>query len=205
MSFVVVTLGYVLYGGLKAVISSDKLQLKFGYIFFNIFIIYTFVKIIQNGYVWTGFILLLSSLLVSLLLLFYFYPKLNKINSAVFKRKYTSTILISTLSYIIALIYLVANTSLDAINIKDSLSFFLESQQMRNVLSLGNLSLISLLFANSLWQIVDISNWQRFSSLSNTQSKKKEISKALSFTAIYSPITWLLAIFFGMGLKFCGT
>ncbi|WP_435415086.1 hypothetical protein [Polaribacter aestuariivivens] len=206
--FVSVTLIYVLYGGLKAVISSDKLQLKFGYIFFNLFIIYTFVKIIQNGYIWTGFILLFASLFVSLILL-YFYSKLNKLNAIVFKHKYTSTILVSSFSYVIALFYLTFNLvfdkSYEPYIIKDSITFFYENQQMSNFLSLGNLSLISLLLANALWQIVDISNWQRLSALKDPLSKKNEISKALSFTAIYSPITWLLAIFFGMGLKYCGT
>lgn len=201
--FILFTLFYVSYGGFKAVTTTDKLQLKVGYVFFNLFVLYTYIKVIDQGYFWTGISLMLLSFIASIFLLYHF-KKMYSTNFNVIKEKYPSTLVISFFSYIIAFIYLLFNLTQSNFEYKDSISFFFVSQKFDEPFSLGYLSIIGLLIANGLWQIVDVSNWQRLSSINNLSSVKKEISQALHFTSYYSPVTWLLAIFFGMGIKYTG-
>jgi Na+/proline symporter len=199
--FIGIALLYILLGGLKTVVATNNVQLSLGFIFFNFFTSYVFVKTIENNFVFTGGILSILSFL-SILLLNIFYPKFKKLYPNNFDKKYSPTLLISLLPYIFSISYFVFHLFTN-VAISDSISIFIDNQQVANVFSLGSLSMISLLLANGLWQIVDISSWQRLAAISN-DTPKQTISKTLEFIGYYSAITWLIAIFFGMGLKYVG-
>jgi hypothetical protein len=200
--FVGVALTYILYGGLKTVTETDGIKLSMGFIFFNLFVLYVFIKIIQNGNLYTGGILCALSA-VSILCLNLLYPQLKNLYPDMFSRKYSSTLMFSLLIYIVGIVY-AGYYSANGFNVTDSIAIFMKNQQTNNVFSLGPLSMVSLLLANGLWQIVDVSSWQRLAALNQERITKPEISKTLVFIGWYSGITWLVAIFFGMGLKYVG-
>lgn len=200
--FVFIVLAYILYGGLKTIVITNKAQLSFGFVFFNLFMNYLFIKIIQNGFVYTGMILMVLSLL-SVLVLNILYPKLNQLYPSSFLSKYSFTLSTSLIIYVVTFIYAVAFQTQTIIPL-DSFSFFIKEQQFSNIFSLGGLSMVSLLLANGLWQIVDVSTWQRFAAMKDENIRKQEISKTLGFVGWYSSITWFIAILFGMGLKYTG-
>jgi Na+/proline symporter len=200
--FVGVALSYILYGGLKTVAETDGIKLSMGFIFFNLFALYIFVKVIQNGNLYTGGILCTFSA-IAILFLNILYPQLKALYPDSLGKKYSFTLIISFLIYLAGIIYAVYALA-NGLKVTDSLSVFVKDQQVNNILSLGNLSLISLLLANSLWQIVDVSSWQRLAALNRERVMKPEISKTLVFIGWYSGITWLIAIFFGMALKYVG-
>ena len=198
--FVAVALAYILIGGLKTVISTDRLQLGLGFVMFNMCVVYSFVRIIQNGYVVTGRIPFSLSAL-SVFLLHLLYPNFSQGKGIM---RYSSTLTISSLVYVVGIIFIVCtlNGLNDNLVVVDSVNRFFEDQKISHFFSLGVLSLISLLLANGLWQFVDISTWQRLSSMEKSERLQNAISKSLSFASMYSSVTWLIAIFFGMGLKY---
>lgn len=198
--FVAVALAYILIGGFKTVISTDRLQLGLGFVMFNICVVYSFVKIVQNGHAATGLILFSLSAL-SVFLLHLLYPNFSRAKGT---RRYSPTLAVSSLVYIAGIAFIVS--ALNGANgdfvIAEGMDRFFEDQKISNFFSLGALSLINLLLANGLWQFVDISTWQRLSSMERSEQLQNSISKSLSFASVYSPVTWLIAIFFGMGLKY---
>lgn len=199
--FILVALIYILRGGFKAIVDTDKIQLKIGFIGLTIFIAITFNKIIWNGYVYSGMIFNLLTLICYAYLL-YKIKKLNKIISSNTKdSRITISIALSIISigFIVGLIKCLNTTP------TDSFSYFFSSNKFEDIFALGFLPIVSLLLANGLWQIVDISNWQRLSSLNVEGSEYKEhLNKSFGFIGIYSPVTWLIAIFLGMSIKYLG-
>ena len=200
--FVLVALIYIIVGGFKAVVATDKVQLSLGFISISLFIVLTYIKVINNGYLYTGLILFLLSF-SSLLFLNVLYGKFKDINSEIFPKRLSPTLFISLAIFVLGGIIITYNI-FRGIDIKDSFYFFLREQKCGKVFSLGLLPMLSLLLANGLWQIVDISNWQRLASLDYSDDTQIILSKTLSFISWYSPITWLLAIFFGMSLRYTG-
>jgi hypothetical protein len=200
--FVGVALTYILYGGLKTVSETDGVKLSMGFIFFNLFVLYVFVKVIQTGNLYTGGILCILSA-ASILGLNILYPQLKNLYPDNFSGKYSTTLVISLLIYVAGVCY-AGYYLTSGFNVVDSPSIFMKNQQTDNVFSLGYLSMVSLLLANGLWQVVDVSSWQRLAALNQDRIDKSEISKTLVFIGWYSGITWLVAIFFGMGLKYVG-
>lgn len=200
--FVIIALIYIVIGGFSAVVATDKIQLAFGFIAFAAFSVITFYKVISNGFIYTGLILFLLTFLC-LLALNVLFRNLNRINPDVFPQKFNPVLGISLLVFCIGAVFIFAS-SIASNTTKDSLSFFLTEQKFSSPLSLGVLSLLSLLLANGLWQIVDISNWQRMASLKYSDELRLELSKTLTFVSLYSPLTWIIAIFFGMSLRFVG-
>lgn len=200
--FVGVALTYIIYGGLKTVSETDGVKLSMGFIFFNLFVLYVFIKVIQTGNLYTGGILCILSA-ASILGLNILYPQLRNLYPDNFSEKYSTTLIISLLIYVVGVCY-AGYYLASGFNIIDSLSIFMKNQQAENIFSLGYLSMVSLLLANGLWQVVDVSSWQRLAALNQDRIDKSEISKTLVFIGWYSGITWLVAIFFGMGLKYVG-
>lgn len=200
--FVVVALCYIIIGGFKAVVATDKIQLSFGFMSISSFVVLTYIKVINNGYLYTGVILFLLSLL-SLLFLNVLYGKFKDINPEIFPKRLSPTLFISLAIFVLGGIIIIYKIS-RGIGTKDSFGFFFREQKCGEILSLGLLPMLSLLLANGLWQIVDISNWQRLASLEYRDDTQAILSKTLAFISWYSPITWLLAIFFGMSLRYTG-
>lgn len=197
--FVVIALLYIVIGGFKAIIWTDSIQLKTGFIAILSFVGITFGKTIANGNHWSGMILFILTISLMILLMLQ-YRKLNELNSEIFRKKTSSTFIIGLIVLIISLLtaFLIA----DKQPTQDSFSLFIQNQNFKNPLSLGLPAIISLLIANSLWQVVDISNWQRLSSYDTEKSSKELLSKSISFASYYSPLTWAIAIFLGMSFKY---
>jgi len=199
--FVFIVLIYIIYGGLKTIVITNKVQLSLGFIFFNAFVVFIFIKIIFDGFLYSGFILYTLGFL-SVFILNLLYPKFKRYHPANFKKSYSTPLVISLSFYIIGAVYVLFSLTYNGIVIKDSYHDFFMTQNFCNILSLGWVPLISLLLANALWQIVDVSNWQRMAAINDTMVKKEEISRTLTFIGYYSAITWIIAILFGMGLKY---
>ncbi|MBX7227771.1 MAG: hypothetical protein K1X55_17180 [Chitinophagales bacterium] len=199
--FILLVLGYILWGGLKTIRITNKAQLDIGFICFNLFFIFILYKNILNGYIYNGIILFLISLF-SIILLNILYPKLKNLFPNNYKNNYSLGLSVSLVIYLVGGIILLITAR--SIIPNDNLSIFIESQKIRNIFSLGILPMVSLLFANGLWQIVDISTWQRLAALNEGHLTKIEISRLLDFSGLYSSITWIIAIFFGMSLKYVG-
>lgn len=200
--FVLIALVYIVVGGFRAVVVTDKIQLSFGFIAFSIFVVMSYIKLVRGGYVYNGLILFILSFL-SVLTLNLLFRRLNGINPQVFPKKYSPTLYLSLLAYVCGAIFILLYLPTSN-EVKDSFALFFKEQRVTSIFSLGYFPLISLLLANGLWQIVDISNWQRLASLDDSEQQRKELSKTLSFISIYSPITWIIAIFFGMSLRYTG-
>jgi Na+/proline symporter len=200
--FVLVALIYIIVGGFKAVVATDKIQLSFGFISISLFIVITYIKVINNGYLYTGLILFLLTFF-GLLFLNILYGKFKDINPSVFPKRISTTLFVSLTIFVIGGVMIIYNI-FHGIEIRDSFVFFFREQKCGKIFSLGLLPMFSLLLANSLWQIVDISNWQRLASLDFDDDTQPILSKTLSFISWYSPITWLVAIFFGMSLRYVG-
>lgn len=71
--------------------------------------------------------------------------------------------------------------------------------------SFSALALFSLFVANGLYQLVDVGQWQRLLSLQppsgNIETARSIIRSSLLSLALTSPLTWIIAIVFGMTLK----
>jgi Na+/proline symporter len=197
--FVLIALLYIIIGGFKAIIWTDSIQLKTGFIAILSFIGITFGKAISNGYYWSGSILLFLTITLMIILLFR-YKQLYILNPQIFKNKISTTFLIGVIVLVISL--LVSLIVSDKEPSQDTFLSFFSSQNFKNPLSLGFPAILSLFIANFLWQIVDISNWQRLSSYDTKSSNKQMLSKSISFASFYSPLTWIIAIFLGMAFKY---
>ena len=72
----------------------------------------------------------------------------------------------------------------------------------------GIISLLSLFFANALWQFVDLSSWQRVSSVklsdANDSSRYEPIRRGVWRVMVESPVSWVFGVIFGMTLKYSG-
>jgi len=204
LGFTAVAVIYILIGGFRAVVATDHLQLAFGFVGFSIVTALTFIRAAQHGYIVTA-VALASLSSVSTAALLWLHSKLHSLNHLSFPRKLPLGLLFSFLAQAGALAFSVWLAFTESP--LDSFSYFLREQQLGNLFSLGHLALLSLLVANGLWQVVDISNWQRLGAL-NTDlraRKRTELATSISFVAVYSAVTWAIAIFFGMALRHLGS
>ena len=108
--FVLVALIYIIVGGFKAVVATDKVQLSLGFISISLFIVLTYIKVINNGYLYTGLILFLLSF-SSLLFLNVLYGKFKDINSEIFPKRLSPTLFISLAIFVLGGIIITYNIS----------------------------------------------------------------------------------------------
>jgi Na+/proline symporter len=70
----------------------------------------------------------------------------------------------------------------------------------------GTLGLVSLFFANALWQFADVSSWQRISSVKLTTGTHQfaQIQRGIRRVMLESPVSWIFGAILGMTLNYSG-
>ncbi|WP_422005375.1 hypothetical protein [Roseivirga pacifica] len=198
ISFVVIALMYIIIGGQRAIVKTDAVQLRVGFISFMFFFGGLIGITHSMGYIYSStLIFILCLVLIGLLI--YVYQRLSK--TVLDSKSYNIIFITGALLFVTAFVIAANITTQTAKVTTDNFASFWESNRMSNIFVLGFPALISLLIANVTWQIVDVSNWQRISSIRNTPDFKKRLQSTLQYVGIYSPITWVFAIFLGMSIK----
>lgn len=209
VTFLILASIYMLYGGFRAVVNTDVYQLGIGYSGFSIVLSILLVIVAQSGNKFASILLLTILLLFSVALLVY-WKRVFSVKVDLEKRKLSELPLwIGLLSYCVAIGISIFFTAPSGEVISGSLWHeFAKAHQVFNPLSLGGMAIISLLIANSLYQFVDIGQWQRLASVKLAEGEeeylhsRKKLASAIKVTGVYSSFTWIVAVFFGMTLKY---
>lgn len=198
ISFVLVALFYIIIGGQRAIVKTDSIQLKVGFTLFMSFLGGVIGITYAKGFIFSSVLFfILCLILVGILMYLY-----NNLSKSMFNgKRFNTTFIIGVVVFIIFFFIGMNIQNTESITSNDNLAFFLQTNQFSNVFILGFPALISLLIANASWQLVDVSNWQRISSIRNIDNFKDKLYSTLKYIGLYSPITWVLAIILGMTLK----
>lgn len=206
-SFLIIASIYMLYGGFKAIVRTDVYQLGIGYIGFSVVLSIMLMLIANSGYKLASLVFLFILTLSSGILLFY-WKRVFKIQEGTEKLLLSETPLYFGFgSYLVGLfIVLFLIQANDNAFSSSHWNDFIDTHKMLNPFSLGFITIVSLLIANSLYQIVDIGQWQRLASVKLNQEdyhkSRNNLSKAIKVTGVYTAFTWIVAVFFGMALKY---
>ena len=197
--FVAIASIYILYGGFHAIVKTDSWQLAFGFCGFSLFTAFLLTEVADEGFIVAAISLTIAMLLSVGILLWLGLQQYGSIRST------AKPLQFAFLVYGIALLVILGYWFLNG-NVQDTLTSFWESQKFGQPLGLGTMSLISLLIANGLYQVVDVGQWQRLASARYSESDfgttKSELVRSIRYVMVYSPVTWIMAILFGMILKY---
>ena len=197
--FIVIASIYILYGGFHAIVKTDSWQLAFGFCGFSLFTAFLLTEVADEGFIVSAISLTIAMLLSVGVLLWLGLQQYGSIRST------AKPLQFAFLVYGIALLVILGYWFLDG-NVQDTFTSFWESQKFGQPLGLGFMSLISLLIANGLYQVVDVGQWQRLASARYSESDfgpiKSELVRSIRYVMVYSPVTWIMAILFGMTLKY---
>nr|VFK19976.1 MAG: hypothetical protein BECKLPF1236B_GA0070989_11935 [Candidatus Kentron sp. LPFa] len=207
VSFLILASIYMLYGGFRAIVNTDVYQLGIGYSGFSIVLSILLYSVAESGYKFSSVLILSTLFSASAALLFYWKKVFTK--SFQVEKEWVSELplYIGLISYGSSLIISVVMTdSVDSFLSANTWTEFSRQNQIFNPLSLGGMSILSLLIANSLYQVVDIGQWQRLASVqmdkANYGDSRKKLASTIRMTGTYSAFTWVVAVFFGMTLKY---
>lgn len=190
---------YMLYGGFRALIKTDEIQLSIGFISFSIFLSLIFYLIAINGHLDASLVLgVLAAILCFSVVAIYLKEIKNKV-----KIISAFPVLVSLIAFSCSVVF----SYIYGFNIENNNNKLIQVLKIDEPLILGGMSLISLLVANVLYQLVDIGQWQRLLSIKLYKKDSKEqcksiISSSLAKTGLYCSITWILAILLGVSLNF---
>ncbi|WP_373818294.1 hypothetical protein [Porphyromonas loveana] len=198
-SFVAAVLTYILAGGQKVIVKTDHWQLKGAYLGFMLFLGGIIGVLISVGYQWTPWMILGVSVFLQLGLIWLLHVGSLTPDT---KSEYEKILWLGLCIFLLGIIlgYLSnfdANTNIPH---SESWSDFAQIHQIYKPWVLG-FSLISLFVSNVFWQLVDISNWQRISSMREVKNFEQSLSSSLKFLGLFSPISWIFAIFLGMCIR----
>ncbi|MFC1565296.1 hypothetical protein ACFL6G_10205, partial [candidate division KSB1 bacterium] len=205
MVILIFTVFYVLWGGYRAVVETDKFQVPLSYISFAIilFAIFYYNALLGN--------VNHSRILTILCILIFFVILRNRITLSKLESDYPilrDKILLSII-LIIGLITLLFTFGKENTTPITWIGFFKENNHL---FGFGLFGIISLFIANSIWQFVDISSLQRLQSVEYSSEQDSKLSthsriiikQGLFSAGIESAIIWILAIFLALGLHFAG-
>ena len=202
VSFLIIAAIYMLYGGFRAVVRTDVVQLGIGYIGFNIVLSLLLFKLSKNNHYLFSLLALLALTLMSGWLTFYYKSAVNQGSSLKRFIKNAFPLLFSFFIYLSTLLMV----ALTPTGMKGGMSIWkiLEEQKFFKPLSLGVIPLLSLLIANGLYQVVDIGQWQRLAAVQapDIELARNKLSKAIKVIMLYSSASWVIAIIFGMAIKY---
>lgn len=210
--FVLMAAIYILYGGFQAIVRTDIIQLGIGYSCLTIGISFLLLKMVQNGYFCEALFFTTLFFILSIFILFCwlrtFFQEFR--HDGLFWNLFASlfpiaiSVFIYTVTFIV--IFIIPDVDRSCVFSFDSWSEIFRLHKFDKPFALGAMSLLSLFIANSLYQVVDIGQWQRLASVdingNGYAEKKRELSKALKVAMIYSPITWIICVLFGMLLHY---
>lgn len=192
---------YMLFGGFRALVKTDEIQLSIGFSLFSIFLALILFHVASLGYSDAALILSVIAVIVCLAVVLHYLlvgSKSLKLYSCV-------PVIVSLISFIICMVA----SFIFGSNTPDSEIYIFDALKLDQPLGLGVMSIISLLIANILYQIVDVGQWQRLLSVEFDESEmlkhKAIITASLARTGLYSSASWVLAILFGISLNFVGS
>ena len=187
---------YVLWGGYRAVVETDRVQVPFAYVSFVVVLFITLSEVSGRGYGLHA--ALLASGAVALLALF---ASLRlRLPGTPAERNQTLLVFVplGLLLFYVALRGLSEGNSETAIPAPeywpDTPSWF----------GFGVIGVVSLGVTNALWQFVDISSLQRLQSVDSSEAARKSILRGLTATAWESSGVWILTLIFALGLRLLG-
>lgn len=199
--FLAFAFAYIAYGGYKAEVNTERVQVPIAYAALLAVVLSLVFNVYLQGHF--GVFWTLNGLLVVLFVLMI----LAKIGVVPGKPFADGQLLIPIFGLVLQIAMIMATrfviptaspSSIQGTGILASLPTQLYAQ--------GVVSLISLFLANVLWQFVDISSWQRISSvaLEAGASRYEPIRRGLWRVMIESPVSWGFGVVFGMALGYSG-
>jgi Na+/proline symporter len=191
---------YIAYGGYKAEVNTERVQVPVAYATLLAVVLVLVLNVFFSGYRQEFWIL-------TVLLLFLFVLMITaKVGISPGQPFSDRQIFIPAIGIgLLAVLILVALMAAPSTRIAPLPSMLVDlPSQIR---SQGVLSLLSLFFANALWQFVDISSWQRISSVrieGDEQTRYEPLRRGIWRVMIESPVSWGFGVVFGMSLRYSG-
>ena len=200
LAFVAFALMYITIGGMRTIVKTDHHQLKWAYKGLLFFFGGVLGLVFAHGHVWAAGILFGLSFAAMLYLYFRSFKQAQTILAEDTSYKRT---LIGGMTLFVVGSLLFGWQFFDAATFvkQDTFGSFMSGINFGSPLILGIPTLISLAVANISWQLIDVSGWQRMSSIRNDANFSDTLSKALKFIGVYSPVTWVFAIFLGVAIR----
>lgn len=199
---------YMLRGGFRTVVSTDVYQLAIGYVAVSFVMSALLWQLARVGEFVPAFVILLLLTIISAWLLWYWHPP-SKSKHTLFGLSASSTPLaIGASAYLTTLMLIVAlpSSGKAAALSAGTWMHFVEQQRLHQPFAMGGWALLSLLIANALYQLVDVGQWQRLAAVQYDPNNKEELRRTLvranKVVTLYSPSTWVVAMFFGMMLRY---
>ncbi len=194
---------YVLWGGYRAVIETDKVQVPLSYISFCTIIFAVSGMAAANGHKVEAIVITIATVL---LLLIFYLLRGRVAQDGEYSSRWQDRIVFWTL--IVGGLFTLAFSLNGTQSTPATFSFFVHHE---NFLGFGVFGAISLILANMIWQFVDISSLQRLQSLefpcqegNERNIARKKISQGLLSTAVESCGVWILVIVLAFALKAAG-
>lgn len=205
--FLILSAAYMLYGGFLAIVRTDVYQLAIGYCCFSVAMALLLYDVGRYNAFLPSLVILLIFNVMSIGL--FWYWKSHIYNRTQHGRFHPSMIplLVAIISYALSLAAILISPNENKGDIISGNAWYSiwKDQQAGSPFSLGFFSLLSLLIANGLYQIVDIGQWQRLGSVklgSDFEASRRTLVRAIRVIMVYSPASWLMAILFGMTLRY---
>ncbi len=207
-AFLAIAAVYMLAGGFTIIVRTDAIQLAIGYAVFS-FVLSVLLYRMGRGDSFvpataiTCLLLLLSAFIV------WFWLRTFGTD----RRNLHWVVSVATLGgalvcYTAVLVLLVCLPSESKAEIMqfDAWSQFFKEQKVGLPLGMGVVMLINLMIANGLYQIADIGQWQRLASVqfdrSDPVKARAGIARSMRVVLVYSSVSWIVAILFGMSLRY---
>ncbi len=206
--FLAFGVSYVVYGGYKATVNNERLQVPIAYVFFLLVIFFLLTMVRSAGYE-TDF-----NIIWYLLLLLFVIMTIAKVNivgrikenhEPFLSDKQIAIPIFGILALVVIRFTiepsLVGTISNRLPSLAENISVQLKAQ--------GALAIFSLFVANFFWMPVDVSTWQRISSVKIDRSlpvsqRLAPLRKGIFRVMLESPVSWGFGVVFGMALKYSG-
>lgn len=194
---------YIAYGGYKAEVNTERVQVPLAYSALLAVILALVFNVYLRGH---GDVFWVLNLLLFALFMFMILAKVGIIPGKPFADRQLLIPVVGLLlqSFIIVATRFVTPSTVPANPGQPSIFADLPTQFYAQ----GVLSLISLFLANALWQFVDISSWQRVSSVALAPpadlKRYEPLRRGLWRVMIESPVSWCFGVVFGMALRYSG-
>jgi Na+/proline symporter len=202
MAFLAFGFVYIALGGYKAEVNTERIQVPVAYSALLLIILVLVLNVYFRGHIQEFWIL---NGFLSLCFAFMIKAKISIVPGKPFTDK---QIFIPIVGIAIQLILIVIAIFSHPANIDGSSITPILADPFGQFRAQGLISLISLFFANALWQFVDLSSWQRVSSVKLSDdagpARYEPIRRGLWRVMVESPVSWLFGAIFGMTLKYSG-
>ncbi len=199
---------YVLWGGYKAVVFTDRFQVPVAYVAFALFALMIGLHVTSNVRN-VSFGLATPSLIVILGIIYGVigWIRISQANhfrdDPNFSSNRVSTVVTFVPIVVLCLIFLIGKSAwFNSL----ALQRLWEIAFPINAFGLGLLGIISLVFVNSAWQLVDISSLQRLQSLdrNSIEESRAGVAKAIRWTGVEACFGWITICVVGLIIKDSG-